>query len=133
MVIQTVRRILRERKDREEAVDQITESIGKNLILKMQEELVLQDKVVSGMLADSMEYNNKVVGLTDEGAADVEYGTPPGKTVDVETLKKWAALKYDLSDKEAEETAIAVQKKIFEKGIGPSRFAKISIEKMVGA
>ena len=133
MVVAKIRRILKDRKSRLEFRDLLVENIGKEIIVNLQKELVNQDKIVSGRLADSFEYDkpDKVVGSTDEGAADVEYGMPGGTLVPVEALKEWAKVKFALSDKEATSMAFAVQKGIHKNGIPMSRFVKVTLERMV--
>ena len=53
---------------------------------------------------------------------DVEYGTPPGKWVDYDTLELWARRRgVDIPVK-------VIQRKIYKKGIAPSPFFRPAIE-----
>lgn len=117
---------------RSKLVDDITTDIANRLVKKLKDELVIEDKVVTGGMSDSLQYykEDKIVGSTRDGMDNIEYGRTAGNHVPIEPLKKWAKIKFGLTDGEAYGVAKKVEQQIFENGIPMTRFAKITLEKM---
>ena len=132
MPIKKIKRILKDRKDRRQFREDILESVAKMVIDKLQKELLAQDKIVTGHMADSWQYDKKahVVGSRRDGISNVEFGREKGSHVPIEPLIKWCVLKFGMDEGEAKSTAYAVEKKIYAEGIPASRFVKIALEKM---
>ena len=116
-------------------IKDINNSIAKKLLLELKNELVAEDKVVTGSMADSLEYfpSDKIVGSTKAGMDNIEYGRAAGSHVPIKPLMEWAKFRFNLSDKQAWLVAKDVENKIFEEGIPMTRFAKITLERFSNA
>jgi len=118
---------------RKELVGEIVQDVARKLVTNLQKELSLEDKVVSGLMLDSLDWfpKDKVVGSQKEGMDNIEYGRLAGSHVPLKPLKEWAMKKFNLEEGVAWGVAKKVEKQIFENGIPMTRFAKITLEKMV--
>ena len=112
--------------------DQILEDIGRKLVTDLQKELSREEKVVSGLMLDSLNWfpEDKIVGSKREGMDNLEYGRFAGSHVPLKPLMEWAKKKFGISEGEAWGVAKKVENHIFEEGIPMTRFAKITLEKV---
>ena len=103
------------------------------LIEKLRDGLEREDHIFSGKARDSIQYYEDIttVGSELDYIRNIEYGRAAGSHVPIAPLKKWAMVKFGIPESEAYGVAKAIEKKIFEKGIPMTRFAKTAVEEMV--
>lgn len=112
--------------------DDAKSKIGERMVTNLKQELVRQDKVVSGMMMESIKYfpEDNTVGSMRDGMGNIEYGRAAGHHVPLKPLIEWAKTRFGLSDGDAWAMAKSVEAEIFENGIPMTRFTKIALEKM---
>ena len=113
--------------------EELMSRVADILIKKLQDGLEKEDHIFSGKARDSIQYYEDItiVGSELDYIRNLEYGRAAGSHVPIEPLKKWVMVKFGLTDSQAYGVAKKIEKKIFEKGIPMTRFAKIAVEEMV--
>jgi len=114
--------------DKEKLID----DIANMLINKLGETLDKRDKIVFGQAKDSLEYDKKLklVGSKLEYMPNIEYGRTSGYHVPIQPLREWIYVRFKIYGKEADEFAHAIERKIFERGIPLTRFAKVTLSEL---
>ena len=118
---------------RTEITDALLHDIGNDLRDALKKKLEDMDKVVFGLMMDSIVFDeyDKIVGSSRRGISNVEFGREAGSHTPIEELKRWAGKRFQVSESEALGIAIAVEKKIYREGIDETRFMKMTLEEFV--
>ena len=119
----------------QETMNNMAESICTDVIREMQSQLKMQDKVVRGVVRDSLQYDKETqeVYSTFEYISNIEYGRRAGaKKPPLKPIAEWLMNKMGLSKEEAYSVAPKVAHNISKYGIKGSLFVEKSLNVVVG-
>jgi len=111
----------------------IVDKVAEKLVENLKKALRDRDKIFTGKAEKSIKYykDDKSVGSELDYVANIEYGRRAGTHVPIKPLIEWVTKKMGVPESEAYKIAKSVERKIFEKGIPMTRFAKTTVEEMV--
>lgn len=113
----------------------LKKDVASNFINIVMDTLQEEDINFTGDLSTSMSLvisgNDVAVETNNPYAHFVEFGLPPGKSVNFDALSDWVRIKLNIPDEFVDQVTWKIWHKIKEKGIEPKRFWKRSILKLI--
>lgn len=118
---------------RERIKESVLQAIANRLVDNLQDKLFQEDKIFTGKARDSIRYYKdiKTVGSENDHIRNIEYGRMAGSHVPIKPLQEYAEKKLGIPSNQSYGVAKAIEKKIFEKGIPMTRFAKNTLMEML--
>lgn len=115
------------------------DKLGKEYILELTKQLIAADKVASGKLLRSLNYNvievlgNIMLRIGAEGyLRDVDKGRKPGKMPPTSPIKKWIDVrKIKPKDMTRDQLAFVIAKSIKRKGIQPTNVIQKAVDNIL--
>ena len=115
----------------DEAIDQMLNEIVDKIFSESQENIIRYGAVDTGHMLRSGNVNRKFlekeIVYSAPYAVSVEYGREPGSMPPVQPIKKWLMRKFHMREKEAENTAWAIAKKIQKSGTRARPFLRDAV------
>lgn len=117
-----------------------TDKLGKEYVLELSKQLISANKVASGKLLRSLDYEvvevlgNLIIRVSSEDYLDfVDKGRKPGKRPPIGPIKKWIDnRKISPKNKQTkDQLAFAIAKSIGKKGIKPTNVIEKSINQLI--
>ena len=115
----------------DEAMDAMLDQIADVIFSESQENIIRYGAVDTGFMLRSgnvnREFLEKEIIYSAPYAVTVEFGREPGSMPPVQRIKKWLMRKFHLKEKEAENRAWAIAKKIEKSGTKARPFLRDAI------
>lgn len=110
-------------------IHEITDDIGRDLVLIMQKKLHQMDKEYTGNAIQSISYDDirRMVGSDLDYVYNIEFGRQKGNPPPFDKIKDWVEKKLGIHDPESREVAGRIVNSIASEGIPMTRFTKLSL------